>query len=104
MGMLGDSALNRQAEDFTLGEQQTRFIVELVPSAMSEKSAIENGPVPGQYFFLPNDGLLEGEVIIFVARGVLDFIEYARYSEEMPDEWPELSRLIPGDAEGVALR
>ncbi|AJT40912.1 hypothetical protein [Psychromicrobium lacuslunae] len=103
LGIFGDDALIRQAAEFTIGSHQTGFVVELFPSDTSLKSTVENGPIPGRYFFLASDGSVEGEVIIFVAQGVLSFIEYASCPDQEPDEWPEPSQLVLGDSDGLAL-
>ncbi|NYE94234.1 hypothetical protein FHU41_000455 [Psychromicrobium silvestre] len=95
---LGDDALIGQAADFELSEHEVKSIVRILPSDVSLKSTLSNCPVPGRYFSRFDDGSPEGEVIVFVRDGMLNFIVYSWYRDEMPADWPLPVRLLFEDS------
>jgi hypothetical protein len=65
-------------------------VPEAVPSA-----ALPDGVVPAELRVTSADDEPEGDVILFVRNGRLDYLEYVFYTDDPPPAWPNISRLRP---------
>jgi hypothetical protein len=63
-------------------------VPEAVPSA-----ALPDGVVPAELRVTPVGDEPEGDVILFVRNGRLDYLEYVFYTDDPPRAWPNISRL-----------
>lgn len=73
------------------------MLLDLRTEPSTPAAGCADGPVPVRAFVDGPDGALKGEVMVWVKDGRLSGLEYAWYTDEPPNEFPDpaLLRLEP---------
>jgi hypothetical protein len=85
------AVLTRQLEGADFDPQGT--MLEIRTAAGSPTVALADGPLDGRYLVVDDSGAPTGEVLVWIEDGRLSAAEYAWYTDEAPDAWPDPARV-----------
>lgn len=71
----------------------TSFLDLGVETAGAVLSPLPDGPVSGRLLVLGDAGEPTGEILVWIAGGLLAGLEYAWYTDEPPTAWPAVDHL-----------
>ena len=81
------TVLTRQLEGADFDPEGTMIDIRTAPGA--PPAAVGDGPLDGRYIVVDGSGGPTGEVLVWVENGLLSSAEYAWYTDEAPDAWPD---------------
>lgn len=68
-------------------------VLDLRAPRTSPAAHCEDGPIPVRAFVQPADGVVEGEILVWVKGGYLSAIEFAWYTDIVPTEFPSYEQI-----------
>jgi hypothetical protein len=69
------------------------MLLDLRTDSSSPAATCADGPTPVRAFVEGPDGTLKGEVMVWVKNGRLSGLEYAWYTDEQPDQFPDPAQI-----------